>query len=224
MLLRAVILAAALAGLLVLVRMFDVIGVVEGSMASLRGMGVAGGLAYMLAYAVLACAFVPGSVMTMLAGATWGLGVGVLIIVPGATIATTISAWLGRSMLRGLTERILDRYPILSALDRVFGERAFRFVALLRLSPVMPFAASNYGLGATSAPIWAIAAGTFIGLIPITIVWAYLGTLAGDAVTTGVVPDSPVRTVFLVLGLAVTVFIVAWLGRLAKAQLQVSEI
>jgi len=162
-------------------------------------------------------------VLTMLAGATWGLGFGVLIIVPAATLATTISAVLGRTMLRGFTERVLARYPILSALDKAFGRNALRFVTLLRLSPVLPFAASNYGLGATSAPIWAIALGTFVGLIPITVVWVYLGTLAGEAAASGFVPDSPLRTGLLVLGLVVTAVIVVWLGRLAKAQLDLDD-
>lgn len=217
---RAVILVGALALLLVLVRALPVLdwfGVVTGRLEEL---GVAGGLLYVLVYAALACVFVPGSVMSMVAGATWGLSWGVAIILPAATLATVIAAWLGRTMLRDLAERIMARYPMLAALDRVFGANALRFVTLLRLSPVLPFAASNYGLGTTSAPMGAIAAGTFVGLLPITVVWVYLGTLVGEAALTGAVPESPLRTALLVGGLAATVLIVVLLGRMARRQLQ----
>jgi uncharacterized membrane protein YdjX (TVP38/TMEM64 family) len=213
---RALILVVLLAVALVVMRTLPVLEWAATVTETLREQGVAGWIGYTFGYAILACVFVPGSLLTMLAGATWGLGVGLIIIVPGATLATAISAFLGRTMLREAASKIIGRFPILGALDRAFGQDALRFVTLLRLSPIMPFAPSNYALGTTSAPLWAISLGTFVGIIPITAVWLHLGTIADDAVVSGRIPDSPWHVAMSVLGLIATVVIVAWLGRRAK--------
>lgn len=205
--------------MIVLVRVLPVVDWAIAVMSGLADLGLVGGVLYAIGFGLLTSAFVPGSVLTMLAGATWGVGWGVLIIAPGCALASTLSALLGRTLLREATESLLAKYPILGALDKVIGQDALRFILLLRLSPVMPFAPSNYGLGLTSAPIWTIGVGTLFGIIPISALWVYLGTLAGDAVRSGVVPESPWRTAMLVVGLLVTFFIVAWLGKRAKSQL-----
>ncbi|PCH99766.1 MAG: hypothetical protein COB76_04955 [Alphaproteobacteria bacterium] len=217
---RALILLLVLGAAIVTMRTLPVIEWAAAVTDGLRSQGVLGGIGYIIGYAILASLFVPGSLLTMLAGATWGMGFGLLIIVPAATLATAISAFLGRTMLRDLALKLTTRYPLLNALDRAFGERALRFVTLLRLSPIMPFAPSNYALGSTSAPLLSITAGTFVGIIPITAVWLHLGILAGDAVLGGEIPDSPYHAVMLVGGLAVTVLIVVWIGRRAKGLLE----
>ncbi len=216
---KALALLVAIVVAILFARLFPVADWVVAVTRSLRDLGPAGGVAYVFVYAMLASAFVPGSVLTMVAGATWGLFWGTLIIVPGTALATVASAWLGRTMLRDAAEPLLARYPLLVALDRAFAGRAFRFVVLLRLSPVFPFAPGNYALGATSAPLWALGAGTLVGLVPVTMVWVYFGTIAGEAITAGGLPESPWRTVLLAVGLPITVFIMVWLGRLAKAEL-----
>ncbi|MFT7623342.1 MAG: putative membrane protein YdjX (TVP38/TMEM64 family) [Myxococcota bacterium] len=202
--------------MIVVVRVFPVLDLAVDIMAGMRDLGPIGWVAYSIMFGILTSAFVPGSVLTMLAGATWGLGVGTLIVAPGCALASVLSAALGRTLLRDVAVQTAARFPILDALDRVIGQDAFRVVTLLRLSPIMPFAVSNYGLGTTSAPLWAIGAGTLIGIVPVTALWVYFGTLAGEAVTSGFVPESGYRTAMLVGGLVITFAIVGWIGRRAK--------
>lgn len=219
MLKRATIAVVLLGAVIVLVRVFPVLAYALAVMSGLEGLGLLGAVLYGIAFGVLASAFVPGSLMSMLAGATWGVAGGVMVIAPGCALASFLSAALGRTLLREPTLALVDRYPALAALDRVIGDDAFRVVTLLRLSPILPFAVSNYGLGTTSASLRAITAGTLVGIVPITTVWVYLGSIAGDAVKNGVIPDSPLHSIMLVSGLFITAAIAVWLGRRAKQQL-----
>ena len=107
---RALVLCVLLASAIVAVQVLPVREWAIAITAALRGLGVAGAAA-LLVYALLASVFVPGSLLTMLVGATWGLWVGLLIIVPGTALATLISVWLGRTLLRDVAKKIIDPSP-----------------------------------------------------------------------------------------------------------------
>jgi uncharacterized membrane protein YdjX (TVP38/TMEM64 family) len=178
-------------------------------------MGFLGAGLFVLGFGIFVSMFVPATPLSLLAGATWGLYEGTIIVSLGCALATTISASLGRTLLREQAERLTARYSLLRALDKVFSADAFRMVILLRMSPVLPFAVSNYGLGTTAAPMWAIFFGTLIGIVPVTLMWVYLGTL-GESALQGDITASPMRIAALAVGFLATVVLVGWIGRRAK--------
>jgi len=93
----------------------------------------------------------------------------------GAVIAFLLS----RSLLRPLVERKLGT-PQLSSFDGQIRNQGWRFVCVLRLSPVAPFAATSYALGLSSITLGDYVAGTLASL-PSLLVYV----LAGAAVRTG---------------------------------------
>ncbi len=66
-----------------------------------------------------------------------------------------------------------SKNPRWAAIDRAIGRDGFKFVTLLRLSPLLPLAASNYLYGLTSVELGPYVLGSWLGMLPGT--WAYVG-------------------------------------------------
>jgi uncharacterized membrane protein YdjX (TVP38/TMEM64 family) len=108
---------------------------------------------------VAALGVLPASLMAAGAGAAFGFGPGFLL----SSIGTMTGGWLAfalsRSALRPFIARLLERGPAM-AFDRAIADDGWRFVCLLRVSPLMPFAATSYGLGLTGVSHRAFLKGT----------------------------------------------------------------
>jgi uncharacterized membrane protein YdjX (TVP38/TMEM64 family) len=83
-------------------------------------------------------------------GAAYGATIGFAMASISTLMGTIVAFLLSRSMLRPVVKRILRGAPRLSSLDGQIGNQGWRFVCLLRLSPVMPFAATSCALGLSS--------------------------------------------------------------------------
>jgi uncharacterized membrane protein YdjX (TVP38/TMEM64 family) len=175
-------------------------------------LGVWGPLVFILGYIVAVVAFVPGSLMTLAAGAIFGLGEGVLYVFVAATIGSCAAFLVSRYLARRSIEQKLAGNPKFAAIDRAVGREGRKIVFLLRLSPAFPFNLLNYGLGLTNVRFadYAIAS---LGMLPGTLLYVYYGKVAGDvaALAGGVAPERGVEYyAVLVLGLIATV-VVTWL-------------
>jgi uncharacterized membrane protein YdjX (TVP38/TMEM64 family) len=113
------------------------------------GLGVWGPVVFMLGYVLAAVAFVPASLLTLAAGAIFGLARGALFVFVAAVIASAIGFLIARYLARDAIERRVARNPRFAAIDRAVGAEGRKIVFLLRLSPVFPFNLLNYGLGLT---------------------------------------------------------------------------
>jgi uncharacterized membrane protein YdjX (TVP38/TMEM64 family) len=70
----------------------------------------------------------------------------------------TVSFLLGRFLLKKWVKELTADWPMWSALDAALSEDGWKLVALLRVSPVVPFSIINYALGSSSLPVSAQAA------------------------------------------------------------------
>jgi uncharacterized membrane protein YdjX (TVP38/TMEM64 family) len=115
-----------------------------------REAGPAGWAAFALAQAVVAMVgVIPASLLGIAAGAVYGLFMGFALAAIGTLVGGWVAFRLARSLLRGWVERLLARRAG-GRLDRLSSEverDGWRFVCLLRISPVMPFALTSYALG-----------------------------------------------------------------------------
>ena len=184
--------------------------------------GVWAPLAFIAGYAIACVAFLPASILTLAAGAIFGLARGILFVLAGATLGATLSFLVARHAARGAVERRLSRNPRLAAIDGIVGADGRRIVLLMRLSPLFPFSALNYALGLTRLRL-----GDFliamIGIIPGTALYVYTGTVAG-AVVSAAGPNAPARGVayyaVLVLGLIATLVVTGLATRAARRALR----
>jgi len=187
-----------------------------------NSLGVWGPVIFILGYAVATVAFAPGSLLTLTAGAVFGLGKGVLYVFVAAVLGSSAAFLVSRHLARAVIEQRVAGNPRFAAIDRAVSAQGRKIVFLLRLSPVFPFNLLNYVLGLTNVRFvdYLVAS---IGMIPGTLLYVYYGKLAGDiaALTGGAaVEKGAAYYVVLVLGLAATVLVTTLVTRTARRALQ----
>lgn len=140
--------------------------ILKDSVDYIDGLGPLG-LLYFSAIYVLAELFaIPAIPLTASAGYLFGVGPGVGVVLFSATIAAGIAFIIGRLFLRQFIEEIISQSRKFRAIDEAISRRGFQLVLLLRLSPLLPFALSNYLYGMTKVNFWEYLAGTAIGFAP----------------------------------------------------------
>ncbi len=147
----------------------------------IRGAGARGVAIFILVYVAAEVALVPGSLLTMAAGFAYGPVGGLLVASPASVLAATTAFFLSRTALRGWIQKRIAHSPKTRALDRVVGQNSFKLILLLRLSPLIPFNLLNYALGLSDVPIGRYMVASFVGMLPGTWLYVYLGSLATTA-------------------------------------------
>lgn len=186
-----------------------------------RGSGALGIAVFVIAYVIATVFLVPGSVLTIAAGFTYGLGWGVVLVAPTAIVAATAAFLVGRVLVRERVTRRFGGGRRFRAIDAAVEQRGAVIVALLRLSPVFPFVVLNYVLSISKVKTRTYVAASAIGMLPGTILFVYFGSLASTAAEAahGGAGPSGVRLALLGAGLAATIAVVAIVARLARREL-----
>jgi uncharacterized membrane protein YdjX (TVP38/TMEM64 family) len=148
---------------------------------SVVGLGPAGWLVYALVYAACCVLFVPASILTLGAGAIYGLPLGFGIVLTGASLGATASFLLARGALRKRVEKMTAGNPGFRALDRAIAREGAKIVLLVRLSPLFPFTYVNYAFGLTGIRTVPYVIATVVGMLPGTLAFVWLGTAAATA-------------------------------------------
>jgi uncharacterized membrane protein YdjX (TVP38/TMEM64 family) len=185
-----------------------------------NGLGWWGPLIFMAGYIAATVAFVPGSALTLTAGAIFGIVNGTVYVFIAATIGATAAFLVSRYVARQAIEARLQDDRRFAAIDRAVGREGFKIVLLLRLSPVFPFNLLNYALGLTGVRLrdYVLASA---GMLPGTLVYIYSGKVAGDvarAIGGGTVGGAPYYAV-LGLGFVATVIVTVLVTRTARRAL-----
>jgi uncharacterized membrane protein YdjX (TVP38/TMEM64 family) len=186
------------------------------------GLGVYGPVVFIAGYALAVVAFVPGSLLTLAAGAIFGLAEGVAYVFVAAVIGSALAFLIARYAARAAIERRIAGDARFAAIDRAIGSQGRRIVFLLRLSPVFPFTLLNYGLGLTRVGLadYLVAS---LGMLPGTLLYVYYGKLAGDVASLagGAAPERGAEYwLVLGLGLAATIAVTAVVTRIARRALR----
>ena len=163
----------------------------------------------------------PGSILTLGAGYVFGLGYGFVIVSFASTVGATCAFLVGRFFAREWVAGKLSAMPRFSALDRAVGARGAAVVLLTRLSPAFPFTLLNYALGLTQVPLKTYVLVSWLGMMPGTLLYVYLGSIAQNltAVFSGELAESPVGNTLLYLGLAATLALTVLITRFASGAL-----
>ena len=180
------------------------------------GTGGAGMLAFGAAYVVAALLLVPGSALTLAAGALFGPLRGVLVVSLASTTAARLAFLTARHVARGRVEALASRYRTFRAVDRAIADGGWKIVGLLRLSPAMPFSVENYLFGLTAVRFWPYVLASWAFMLPGTALYVSIGH-AGRVAAAG--PRSAAEWVLLAAGLAATAGVTAFLTRRARQAL-----
>jgi uncharacterized membrane protein YdjX (TVP38/TMEM64 family) len=182
--------------------------------------GVWGGVIYGLVYTVAVLLFVPGSVLTIGAGLVFGLLWGTVIVSIASTVAAALAFLIARYLARDRVEALARRNEKFRAIDQAIREKGWRVVALLRLSPLVPFSVSNYLYGLTPVSFGPYVLASWIAMLPATVLYGWIGA-AGKAAADagGGQGKSPLEWVLLGAGLVATAVVTIMITRAARRQL-----
>lgn len=186
-----------------------------------EGLGLLGPVVFVAGYALAVVAFVPGSLLTLAAGALFGVLEGVVYVFVAAVVGSTLAFLLARHGARAAVERRIEGDARFASIDRAVGREGRKIVFLLRLSPVFPFNLLNYALGLTQVRLWDYLLAS-VGMLPGTILYVYAGKLAGDVAAAAggaTVERGPGHWIVTVLGLVATAVVTLLVTRIARRAL-----
>src|SRR5881409_1666388 len=187
-------------------------------------MGVAGILIFIVVYAVATVLLAPGSVLTIGAGFAFDLWKGFLAVSVGATLGASLAFLIARFIARDKVEAIARRNEKFRKIDNAIGKQGAKLIFLLRLSPVIPFNLSNYLYGLTGVKFWPYVLTSWIGMIPGTFLYVYIGA-AGKAAVAAAAGGEAMKHgwqywTFTGVGLAATIVVTVWVTKIARDALR----
>jgi uncharacterized membrane protein YdjX (TVP38/TMEM64 family) len=195
---------------------FDVRALLRDSLAWVEQLGPWGPVLFVLIYIVAAVLFVPGSALTLGAGAVFGVGLGSVLVSLGATLGATAAFLVGRYFARAWVAKKIEGNAAFAAIDRAVAAEGWKIVGLTRLSPAFPFSLLNYAFGLTRVSLRDYVVASWIGMMPGTVMYVYIGSLArvaGDRTRT------PGEWALLGLGLVATIAVTIFITRIARTAL-----
>jgi uncharacterized membrane protein YdjX (TVP38/TMEM64 family) len=219
--LKFVVCGLAVAGLVLLARHLDAPSVLRDALDAIARLGVWGPVLFLVLYVAATVFFLPGSILTIGAGAVFGLARGFVVVSASATLGATAAFLVGRYVARGLVARKVERHPKFKAIDDAVAREGWKIVALLRLSPVVPFNVLNYAFGLTRVPLRHYVLASWVGMMPGTLMYVYLGSIAGDLAGAGPgrAQRTPAEWALYGVGLAATIAVTVLVTRLARRAL-----
>ena len=185
--------------------------------------GALSGVLLCLAWIPAAVLVVPGSVLTLGTGFLLGPGWGPLVVSIGSTLGATAAFLVGRKLGRDWVRERIGGHERLRGVDGAIEREGLKVVLLLRLSPLIPYNALNYALSLTGVGLRDYMIGSWLGMLPGTVLYVALGAGARSlaAAMTGA-SERPAAWIALgVAGLVATATAVRLVARAARRALAV---
>lgn len=188
------------------------------------GLGMWGPVALGLIYVAAALLLAPGWILTVAAGALYGLLVGTIVVSLASTTAVALAFLIARYLARDRVRRQIEKSPKLAAVDQAIGEQGWKIVALLRLSPAVPFNLQNYLYGVTAVRFWPCVLVSWATMLPGTFLYVYFGSLGRTAVQGQTsAAEWVLRGIGLIAIVAVTVYITRLARRAIREKTQIED-
>ncbi|MFO0142753.1 MAG: TVP38/TMEM64 family protein, partial [Aphanizomenon sp.] len=188
----------------------------------INSLGSLGGIVFIGIYIIATLAFLPAAILTLGAGVIFGVIWGSLYVFVGATLGAIAAFLVGRYLARGWVKEKISSYKKFTNIDQAVSKEGLKIVFLIRLSPLFPFNLLNYALGLTNVSLKDYSLASF-GMIPGTIMYVYLGYLAGDLALIGNKnqPDNMIfHWLIQIIGLISTIAVTVYVTKIAKKSLE----
>ena len=211
--------AAIVVGAVLILRALPLQEGVDLLKGKIAGYGIWGYVVFGAIYVVAAVLLIPGSLLTLAAGAIFGLWQGFLTVVISATLGACAAFLIARYLARGKVREMAKDNKKFGAIDAAVGEGGWKIVGMLRLSPVIPYSISNYLFGLTPVKLVPYALASFVCMMPGTLLYVYIGFL-GKEVAAGDGKAGAFKWVLIGVGLLATLAVSVYLTYLARKKLR----
>jgi uncharacterized membrane protein YdjX (TVP38/TMEM64 family) len=214
---RPILLIVIVVAVIVLARLFGVGEQLARLRTWIGSLGVLGPLVFAAVYAAATVAALPGSVLSVAAGALFGPFIGVITVIVSATLGASLAFLVSRYFARQAVAGWLENNERFRKLDDLTEKHGDIIVAITRLIPIFPFNLLNYGFGLTKVSFRTYVLWSALCMLPGTILYVVGSAAIFEAAAEGRVPWILVLLVLLILGL-ITV-----LARSARRRLGTDE-
>lgn len=190
--LRLLAVALLLLFLVLLARHFHAVALIGRGAELARAAGPAGVAAVFGGVVVLTLLLLPMVPLVMACGWIYGMA-GAAVSLPAATVSAALAFLIGRALGHTRLQSALVTRPKLRAVAELAEKGGVITVALLRVSPILPFTPSNAVLGMTRLRLRDLIAGTFVGILPGGLLYTSVGSFLPDpeALERGELPPGP---------------------------------
>lgn len=168
---------------------------------------------FFLIYVAVTGLSLPGAaIMTLAAGAFFGLAVGVVLVSFASTLGATIAFLVSRLLLKDAVQsRFGQRLKAIN--EGVHKDGAF-YLFTLRLVPIFPFFVINLAMGLTPIRTWTFFWVSQVGMLAGTVVYVNAGTQVAMIESPGDLLSPQLLGAFVLLGLF------PWLARALQGRVQ----
>jgi uncharacterized membrane protein YdjX (TVP38/TMEM64 family) len=179
---------------------------------TLDAWGVWAPLLFVLLYVVATVSFIPGTIVTLMAGLAFGALWGTVIVSVSATIGAILAFLIARYMARDAIEGLLEKQAWFTKFKGSVEDNGFNFVLFARLVPIFPFNGLNYACGLVPLKLRDYAIASYVGMLPGTFAYVYLGAtgckiidsvIAGNANLLTDLPPEVRTSLFVAMGLLI---------------------
>jgi uncharacterized membrane protein YdjX (TVP38/TMEM64 family) len=189
-------------------------------LAWVDGLGPVGPIVLCVIYVFATVLFLPGSILTLGAGVLFGVVVGSITVSIASTLGATAAFLVGRFIARDAIAKKIEGNTKFKAIDEAVGKEGWKIVGLTRLSPIFPFNLLNYAFGLTNVSLKEYVIASWIGMMPGTVMYVYIGSLIGDLASLGAERTQTTGELVLkIVGLVITVVVTLFVTRIAKRAL-----
>ncbi|MBI4208193.1 MAG: TVP38/TMEM64 family protein [Deltaproteobacteria bacterium] len=201
---------------------FDIPALLRSFLASIENLGPQGPILFAFIYIAACVLFIPGSILTLGAGVVFGVVKGSILVSIAATLGATAAFLVGRYFARDWVAHKIEGNEKFKAIDEAVAKEGWKIVGLTRLSPLFPFNLLNYAYGLTRVSLRDYFFASWVGMIPGTILYVYIGSLAGDLASLGTQGGSRTAAEWGLygVGLLATVAVTIYVTRVARKALK----
>ncbi|MGK7910911.1 MAG: TVP38/TMEM64 family protein [Synechococcus sp.] len=118
---------------------------------------------------------IPGTVLTVVGGAVFGLLWGTVWSAIGLSVGAICAFLIARYLFHDWAIARYGKHPLLLGLNRSIERHAMKLILAVRLFPISPFNLVNFLFGLTRTPLLEYGLGTAIGIIPGVVLYTWVG-------------------------------------------------
>jgi len=215
---RALILLVAVVALFALGRVLPLDAYVALLRTWIADLGAWGPAAFVTIYVAATVLALPGSPLSLVAGAVFGGLWGTVVISAASTLGAAAAFLVARYLARDAIAARLGANPMFQKLDTMTARRGAAIVAVTRLVPLFPFNLLNYGFGLTRVGFWTYVGWSWLCMLPGTILYVVGADALVRAVAEGRVPWAALAAV------AAAAVVLAVLGRRLRQRFQLDQV
>jgi uncharacterized membrane protein YdjX (TVP38/TMEM64 family) len=173
---------------------------------------------FIVLYTLTCVFFLPGSVLSVGAGAVYGFWFSTALVTISSTVGAAVNFLTSRYLARNWMRRKLGKSAKFRALEKAVCTEGWRMMLVSRMSPIVPHSLVSYAAGLIRISFWKFTLASFLGFLPQSAAYTYVGAVVGKALRTsaGTSPHDPVIWTFYCLGLVATLAVTVLTTRIAQ--------